>query len=196
VAEAFVKMEEEMIREIGLWAGEVGNIVAVGMGEMLDMSMSRGRSRRSISGDAMTDDETQEDRLGFADIVSLPHTLSLINILMNRSSCRSKEQRDTSFSSKVRSLPIRLAVADKAEMLTITPIATRSYTTVSQALESAEKLACECDRRQVFDLHAIRRQSSQAQAKKKGKKRPRSVGVNIDRKEKNWVMGKGLGVEV
>jgi hypothetical protein len=106
VAEAFVKMEEEMIREIGLWAGEVGNIVAVGMGEMLDMSMSRGRSRRSISGDAMTDDETQEDRLGFADIVSLPDTLSPINILMNRSSCLSKEQRDTSFSSKVSSLPI------------------------------------------------------------------------------------------
>ena len=76
VAEAFVKMEEEMIREIGLWAGEVGNIVAVGMGEMLDMSMSRGRSRRSISGDLMTDDETQEDRLGFADIVRLsPDTI-------------------------------------------------------------------------------------------------------------------------
>jgi hypothetical protein len=71
VAEAFVKMEEEMIREIGLWAGEVGNIVAVGMGEMLDMSVSRGRSRRSISGDAMTDDESNEDRLGFADIVCL-----------------------------------------------------------------------------------------------------------------------------
>jgi hypothetical protein len=44
------------------------------MGEMLDTSMSsmaRGRSRRSISGDAVTDDESQqEDRLGFADIVS------------------------------------------------------------------------------------------------------------------------------
>lgn len=65
-------MEEEMIKEIGLWAGEVGNIVAVGMGEMLDMSASRGRARRSISGDTMTDDETQEDRLGFADIVRLP----------------------------------------------------------------------------------------------------------------------------
>ena len=82
------------------------------------------------------------------------------------------------------------------EMLMITPTATRSYTTVSQALESAEKLACECDRRQLFDLHAIRRQTSEAQAKKKGKKRPRSVGVNIDRKDKNWVMGRGIGVEV
>ena len=64
-----MKMEEEMITEIGLWAGEVGNIVAVGMGEMLDMSAPRGRSRRSVSGDAVTDDESQEDRLGFADIV-------------------------------------------------------------------------------------------------------------------------------
>jgi hypothetical protein len=71
-------MEEEMIKEIGLWAGEVGNIVAVGMGEMLDMSTgagSRGRSRRSISGDAMTDDESQEDRLGFADIVCLTYSI-------------------------------------------------------------------------------------------------------------------------
>jgi hypothetical protein len=67
-------MEDDLVKEIGLWAGEVGNIVAVGMGEMLDTSMSsmaRGRSRRSISGDAVTDDESQqEDRLGFADIVS------------------------------------------------------------------------------------------------------------------------------
>jgi hypothetical protein len=72
VAEAFVKMEYDLVKEIGLWAGEVGNIVAVGMGEMLDSSTSgaRGRSRRSISGDAVTDDESQEDRLGFADIVS------------------------------------------------------------------------------------------------------------------------------
>jgi hypothetical protein len=80
-------------------------------------------------------------------------------------------------------------------MLTITPTSTRSHTTVCQALVSAEKLAGECDRRQVFDLHAIRRQSNQAQAKKKGKKRPRSVGVNIpERKDKNWVMGRGVEV--
>jgi hypothetical protein len=74
VAEAFVKMENDLVKEIGLWAGEVGNIVTVGMGEMLDISSSsinRGRSRRSMSGDATTDDECQEDRLGFADIVSL-----------------------------------------------------------------------------------------------------------------------------
>lgn len=70
VAEAFINMEDEMIREIGLWAGEVGNIVAMGMGDMLDMNgFSRGRGRRSISGDAPDEDEQQEDRLGFADIV-------------------------------------------------------------------------------------------------------------------------------
>lgn len=84
---------------------------------------------------------------------------------------------------------------DRTEMLTITPTCTRSYTTVHQALISAEKLAGECDRRQVFDLHSIRRQSNGGQAKKKGKKRPRSVGVNIDRSnDKNWVMGRGVEV--
>lgn len=194
VAEAFVKMEEEMIREIGLWAGEVGNIVAVGMGEMLDLSASRGRSRRSISGDAMTDDETQEDRLGFADIASLPHPIlqytdgKIIMPIQRAARYKLLFQGQSLFT-------IRWAIANWIEMLMITPTATRSYTTVSQALESAEKLAGECDRRQVFDLHAIRRQSGQSQAKKKGKERPRSVGVNIDRKEKNWVMGKGVGVE-
>lgn len=73
VAEAFIKMEDEMTREIGLWAGEVGNIVAVGMGDILDMTNgARSRARRSISGDAPVEEEDQDDRLGFADIVRLP----------------------------------------------------------------------------------------------------------------------------
>lgn len=70
-------MESEMIREFGLWAGEVGNLVAMGMGDMLDTNgFGRGRassSRRSISGDAPEEEEHQEDKLGFADIVSHPH---------------------------------------------------------------------------------------------------------------------------
>jgi len=102
VAEAFVEMEEEMITEIGLWAGEVGNIVAVGMGEMLDMSANRGRSRRSVSGDAMTDDESNEDRLGFADIVS-PSLCDVFPQLTARSSCQSRGLLGTSFSSRVSS---------------------------------------------------------------------------------------------
>ena len=91
-----------MITEIGLWAGEVGNIVAVGMGEMLDMSANRGRSRRSVSGDAMTDDESNEDRLGFADIVS-PSLCDVFPQLTARSSCQFRGLLGTSFSSKVSS---------------------------------------------------------------------------------------------
>jgi hypothetical protein len=96
-------------------------------------------------------------------------------------------------SSHISGLP-----TDKSEMLTITSPTTRSYTTVTQALISADKLAAECDRRQVFDLHAIRRQHHGSQStKKKGKKRPRSVGVNNapgnDRsKEKAWVVGRAV----
>lgn len=113
--------------------------------------------------------------------------------LINRLSCRSNELRGTSSSSRVSYLCLLLqASTDNIEMLTITSPSTRSYITVSQALVSADKLAAECDRRQVFDLHAIRRQNHGTQStKKKGKKRPRSVGVNIpsgnDRsKEKTW----------
>jgi hypothetical protein len=73
-------------------------------------------------------------------------------------------------------------------MLTITDTSTRSYVIVNEALSSAERLAAECDRRQVFDLQAIRRQH--APSAKKGKKRPRSVGVpsigNGHPKEKSW----------
>jgi hypothetical protein len=76
-------------------------------------------------------------------------------------------------------------------MLTITDTSTRSYVTVNHALLSAERLAAECDKRQVFDLQAIRRQS--APSSKKDKKRPRSVGIsnlgNGYPKEKSWTAG-------
>jgi hypothetical protein len=79
-------------------------------------------------------------------------------------------------------------------MLTITDTSTQSYVTVNEALLSAERLAAECDRRQVFDLQAIRRPShASAGSGKKGKIRPRSVGVqgvgNGHPKEKSWAAG-------
>lgn len=64
-----------MIREFGLWAGEVGNLVAMGMGDMLDSHSNLNvgkRGRRSISGDAPEEEGGQEDKLGFADIVCPP----------------------------------------------------------------------------------------------------------------------------
>jgi hypothetical protein len=105
---------------------------------------------------------------------------------MYRSSCRYRELRGINFSSTV-STPLShdVRLADEIEMLTITPTSTRTYNTINQALLSAEKLAAEWDRRQVFDLHSIRRQGgSQTSGKKKGQKRPRSVGVNIGRSDR------------
>jgi hypothetical protein len=81
-------------------------------------------------------------------------------------------------------------------MLTITDTSTRSYVTVNEALSSAERLAAECDRRQVFDLQAIRRQH--APSAKKGKKRPRSVGAwewASERKELGGGTEGGGGIE-
>ena len=113
VAEAFIKMESELIGEFGLWAGEVGNLVAMGMGDMLDSKNAGKRGRRSISGDTPEEEEDQEGKLGFADIVRSPrlpcifldlslHPLSMsLSLTPNRSSCQFKEQHDTNFFFKV-----------------------------------------------------------------------------------------------
>jgi len=141
VSEAFVRMESELVKEIGLWASEVGNLVAMGMGEVLEnmSGAGRGRSRKSMSVD---DRDDQEERLGFADILIMPI------------------QRAARYKLLFREL-----------MSNSTPVSS-TRAVVGEALLSAERLATECDRRQVFDLHAIRRQVS-VQGKKK--KRPRSA---------------------
>ena len=68
---------------------------------------------------------------------------------------------------------------------------------IQKAHMSAERLAAECDRRQVFDLHAIRRQMTSPQQHKKNKKRPRSLGGagNVNHvKERSWVPVRGVAV--
>lgn len=73
---------------------------------------------------------------------------------------------------------------------------------IMKAHISAERLAAECDRRQVFDLHAIRRQITPSPPQnKKTKKRPRSLGGvhvhNVNHvKETSWtsVPARGVGV--
>lgn len=184
-----------MIREIGLWAGEVGNIVAMGMGDMLDTTgHGRSRTRRSIGGHAADEEEHQEDRLGFADIVRRILTLyTLIRqghiLTLIRSSCRYKELHDTSFCFKVCSSPTRPQVrADKTEMMAMTDSSDDRHGPIFKAFTSAQRLAEECDKRQVFDLHAIRRQIAPPQQDKKHKKRPRSLGGvhNVHIKERSW----------
>ena len=69
---------------------------------------------------------------------------------------------------------------------------------IQDAHNSAERLAAECDRRQVFDLQAIRRQIDSPQ--KKTKKRPRSLGgAHVSNagghvKDKSWVTTRGIAV--
>ena len=48
---------------------------------------------------------------------------------------------------------------------------------VEEALLAADRLAAECDRRQVFDLQAMRRRRSQG--KKTTKRRPVSMGSGV-----------------
>jgi hypothetical protein len=69
-------MELELIREIGLWAGEIGNLVAMGMGEMLE-SFNASSANEENEGGAGGRGEDQIERLGFADIVSESFPLAL-----------------------------------------------------------------------------------------------------------------------
>lgn len=72
----------------------------------------------------------------------------------------------------------------------MTDITVSSNESIRKAVGSAERLAEECDRRQAFDLQAMRRQITSPQQGKKGKKRPKSVvgvpNVNGNGKERNW----------
>lgn len=65
VALAFQAMEEELSREIGLWAGEVGNLIAMGLAGVVDKTP--GSSRQASMSEL---NEDPDDRLGLADIVS------------------------------------------------------------------------------------------------------------------------------
>ena len=71
VAEVFAAMEEEITTETAHWASEVGNLGAMGMGELLDQTEGHRRSKSSSgSGDEGVTKGDPDWRLSFADIVS------------------------------------------------------------------------------------------------------------------------------
>lgn len=93
------------------------------------------------------------------------------------------------FKGQRRHNPRRSCISlPKTEMMAITAGSASVHEPIGNALLSAERLAEECDRRQVFDLHAIRRQITSPQQAKKSKKQPRSLGGvhNTHVKEKHW----------
>lgn len=70
VAQAFLEMEETLIREVGRWAGEVGNVVVSGVTESLNKVMEDERKKR---GKGLIDEEgdQSDERLAYLDIVSV-----------------------------------------------------------------------------------------------------------------------------
>lgn len=70
VAQAFLEMEETLIREIGQWAGEVGNVVVSGVTESLNKVMEDERKKQ---GKGLIDEEgdQSDERLAYLDIVSV-----------------------------------------------------------------------------------------------------------------------------
>ncbi|WRT69529.1 uncharacterized protein IL334_006516 [Kwoniella shivajii] len=139
VADAFVSMEESMTKAISEWAGQVGEVVFSGIGEELNKILDeqrlsrRGRRRRSGDGSSpsfgSTDDtDSDEGRLGFADIIIMPI------------------QRASRYKLLFQELSTKL------------PPNSHTALKIHRALEAAIRLAAECDKCQSFDLNALRRQ--------------------------------------
>ena len=74
MALAFKGMELELEEEIGMWAGEVGNLVAMGLGDSLERT-AFGSSEGSVTEMGVRAGNDPDERLGFADIVSVPNPL-------------------------------------------------------------------------------------------------------------------------
>ena len=70
VALAFKEMEAELCREIGFWASEVGNLVAVGLGDIVDRTPCGSRKSSTNELGLSTLEDDPDGRLGFGDIVS------------------------------------------------------------------------------------------------------------------------------
>ena len=69
MSQAFVAMERELFTEIGLWAGQVGNLVALGLGDLVDRKTPMNPRNHSLS-ESNPEEWDPDERLGFADIVS------------------------------------------------------------------------------------------------------------------------------
>lgn len=69
VAQAFLEMEETLIREVGQWAGEVGNVVVSGVTESLNKVMEDERKKRG-KGLIDEEDDQSDEKLAYLDIVS------------------------------------------------------------------------------------------------------------------------------
>jgi hypothetical protein len=65
-------MRHELSEEFAEWAREMGNLVARGLGEILERETERLGGRRSKSTGEIAVLVEQDDRLALGDIVSLP----------------------------------------------------------------------------------------------------------------------------
>lgn len=64
-------MEETLIREVGQWAGEVGNVVVSGVTESLNKVMEDERKKRG-KGLIDEEDDQSDEKLAYLDIILMP----------------------------------------------------------------------------------------------------------------------------
>jgi hypothetical protein len=186
VAQSFGAMERELSSEMGLWAGEVGNLVAMGLGEVIDRETPVSSRRASMNelraGEGAMD---PDERLGFADIVSrlvVPESANQQQILMPITRAL---RYKLLFKGVYRGLP-RGIKADTTELLDQMPHVPTQREPVERALRAADRLAMECDQKQQFDLEVLRRTAGASgtvvlgeAGRKQKKKRPRSLGPAV-----------------
>ena len=86
ISSAFVSLEAVLVEQLGAWASEIGSLLINCESELLDVSISAlstpGASRSSSFGNV--EDFEQEERLSFADIVSLPSEHLRVRLTLGR----------------------------------------------------------------------------------------------------------------
>ncbi|RXK34875.1 hypothetical protein M231_07864 [Tremella mesenterica] len=155
VASAFSTMENELMEEMTMWAGEIGGLVVGGYA--LD-GMGRHKRSASLSGNREGDGEgeEQEEKLRLSDIVISPiQRVGRYRLLFNDLSETSQP-----LSSPRSNTPPDLSIPD------------HPYETILAALQAAQRLAEACNKKQTFDLDALRRRDG-----KKKRQRPKSEFV-------------------
>ncbi|WVQ79364.1 hypothetical protein IAT38_001461 [Cryptococcus sp. DSM 104549] len=128
VAEAFVEMEDELTRELALWASEVGPVMVSSAMEGLNRILDEDRRKRGKKGAGDGDDgmDGSMGRLAFSDIILSPI------------------QRAARYTMHFTQLSAHLDPGS------------RTYQKVVLAIEASQRLAQECDNAQEMDQELLR----------------------------------------
>lgn len=197
VATAFLSMEDEIMRELADWAGEVGQLVAMGFGEMLDREMREdgSLSRNSTMGDIA--------HLGMGPIFGSPFdsldqsSSTAFGSYLNLLRADTTQEDRTSFS-EILLAPIQRAARYRLlfhSLVVKMPKETAGREKVQAALWAAERIVHAVNKGQGFDLEGLRREEDETEDGRRGGggdgdtlvMRKRTKGKGMERRVRSMV---------